>query len=245
MTLATTGTANDILNTVAAEVGLAPLDDPFASTESNFVQLQYLLNTCCKELTRHFDWEFLVSSHAIATVVGDTGSYPLPSDFLRMIDQTGWERNNRNPLNPLSAQQWEYLKGRDLASDTIWVNFRVMQGSFEIYPSPVQAIYNINFEYVSKNCVTSSDTGLATDRVVIGGDIPLFDELLLSRMLKVKWYESKSMDSSKAQDDFNQMYALITSTDASSPVLRAGGFNGGLRLLNPMFNTSDTGYGNP
>ena len=243
MTLATTATANTILNTAAVEVGLDPVTDPFASADRNFVQLQYLINTAAKELTRHYNWEFLVTEYNITTVVGDSGIYPLPSDFLRMIDQTGWERNNRNPINPLSAQEWQYLKGRDLVSETLRVNFRVQSGSFEIYPQPVAEVYDINFEYISKNCVTSSATGLSAPIIAVGADIPMFDELLLSRMLKLKWYEAKGMDTTKAQDDFNQLYALLTASNASSPMLNAGTGTSGLRMIDTVFNLSDTNYG--
>jgi len=244
MTLATTATANDILNTVAVEVGLDPQVDAFSATDRNFVQLRYLINTAVKELTRHYNWEFLVTEYNITTVVGDSGIYSLPSDFLRMIDQTGWERNNRNPINGLSAQEWQYLKGRDLVSETIRVNFRVQSGMFEIYPQPASEAYDINFEYVSKNCVTSSASATSVAEISVGADVPMFDELLLSRMVKVKWYEAKGMDTTKAQDDFNQMYELLTASNASSPVLNAGSGSTGIKMLNTVFNLSDTNYGN-
>ncbi len=245
MTLATTATANDIMNVVAAEVGLVPVTDPYGNSDDTFVQMGYLLNTAIKELTRKFNWEFLINEHQILTEEGDDGVYDLPPDFLRMIDQTGWERNNRNPMNALSPQQWTYLAGRNLVSETIWVNFRVQDGNFNIYPNPVSFKYDINFEYISKECVTSSESGLPTDKVTSGADIPFFDELLLSRMVKVKWYEAKGMDSARAQDDFNQIFDDLTSVDSSSPILNAGHTRNGLKLLNTFYNTSDTNYGNP
>jgi len=244
MTVATTASANEILNVVAAEVGLAPNVDPYGSGDANFVQMGYLLNTACKELSRKFNWEFLQKRHNIITANGDSGVYPLPIDFLRMIDQTGWERNNRNPINSLSPQQWEYLEGRNLVSETIWVNFRVMQGEFAIYPQPVSFVYDIIFEYISTNCVLDSTTNKPTAVVSIGADVPMFDDLLLSRMVKVKWLEAKGFDSGAAQDDLNQMYDQLTAADTSSPILNAGQRCGGVRLLN-SYNVGDTNYGYP
>ena len=245
MTITATANANEILNIVAAEVGLVPISDPFGSVDDNFVQMQVLLNTSIRELTRKYDWEFLQQQFQILTAPLDDGIYDLPSDFLRMINQTGWERSNRNPINALSPQQWAYLEGRNLVSETIWVNFRVKDGKFNIYPNPVSFVYDIHFEYISNLSVIGSINSALIDRVQQGSDVPLFDELLLSRMVKVKWYEAKGFDSTKAQDDLNQIYADLTAVDASAPILNAGHQVNGLKLLNSFYNTSDTNYGNP
>jgi len=245
MTIANTASANEILNTVGVEVGIGYDVDPFASTDPNYVQLQFLINTACKELARLYDWEFLMKEHSIVTVVAEDGVYPLPDDFLRMINQTGWERSNRNPMSVLSPQQWQYLKGIDIASEQLWVSFRVQQGDFTILPSPVQSVYDIVFEYITNLFAISSIDQQPTNRIELGADIPLFDELLLSRLLKVKWYESKGMDSSKAQDDLNQAFALVTAVDKSSPILRAGRAGGGIKLIDPLSSLSGTNYGSP
>ena len=241
----TSATANDILNAVAAEVGVTPVVDPYASADATFVQLQYLLNTSIRQLCRKYNWEFLVKEHQILTVAGETGDYDLPSDFLRMINQTGWERTNRNPIQSLSAQQWQYLKGRNLVSESIYVNFRIQQNKFTIYPTPVSAAFDIAYEYISNLSVTSSTDGALISKVNTGADRPIFDAYLLERALKVKWLEAKGFDSASAQDDLDEAYGDLISADKSAPILNAGasGFNA-TPLLNG-FNTSDTNYGNP
>ena len=242
--LSTSATANDTINAVAAEVGLTPVVDPFSSTDDNFIQLKYLLNAAIKQLCRVYDWEFLVAEHNITTVIGEEGVYTLPDDFLRMINQTGWERNNRNPMVGLSAQQWSYLKGRNLVTETIFVNFRIQQSQFNIFPSPVTSVFDINFEYVSSNSVIASSDGLPASTVVAGGDIPLFDSYLLERALKVKWYAAKGFDTTDAQDDLNEAFSLVASSDKSAPILSAGGRGYGSARLPNGFSLSDTGYGN-
>ena len=105
MTLANVITANELLNRVAAEVGLEPVPDPLASVDANFIKMKYLLNTAGEELSQAYPWEFLVRENQILTQESDTGEYDLPSDFNYMINQTGWERNENVPLGgPLSAQ---------------------------------------------------------------------------------------------------------------------------------------------
>jgi hypothetical protein len=241
MTTQTSETANEIVNTVAAEVGLTPAVDAYASIDASFIQMQYLLNGCIKELVRAFNWEFLVKEHLINVTAGGASEFLLPPDFMRMIDQTGWERKNRNPLENLSAQEWQYLKGRNLVSETIYAKFRIQQNKFTIFPSPPSSDLEIAFEYISNLAVIDSNN-IAVKTVVTSGDRPLFDGHLLSRMLKVKWLQSKGFDSGAAEADLISAYEQATSGDKSAPILNAGSSNFGVPLLN-SFNTSDTNYG--
>jgi len=111
---------SDILNRVAAEVGMQPVAAPLESQDPFFVQLRYLLNTAGEELMQAYPWEQLVRSTNITTQAGDTGAYPLPTDFGHITNQTAWDNTNRIQLGgPLSASEWTRLRGRDLASSTI------------------------------------------------------------------------------------------------------------------------------
>ena len=49
MAITTTTTAANILNTAAAEAGIAPVADPYASDDKTFQQMRYLLNTARSE----------------------------------------------------------------------------------------------------------------------------------------------------------------------------------------------------
>lgn len=241
MTTQTAETANEIINTVAAEVGLTPSVDAFADNDANFIQMRTLLNTCIKELVRAYDWEFLVREHVINVTAGGISEFDLPTDFVRMINQTGWERLNRNPLETLSAQQWQYLKGRDLVSETIYAKFRLQQNKFTIFPSPPSADLTIAFEYISNLSVIDSES-LPARVVAQGGDTPQFDAHLLSRMLKVKFLQGKGLNSNYAEADMIEAYDQVTAGDKSAPILDAGRGCHGVRLLN-SFNTADTNFG--
>ena len=246
MTLTRTGTAGSIINRAAIEIGLTPATDPYASGDASFIQLRNLLNTAGEELATAYNWEFLNRSHQITTVDTDTGNYPLPEDFLFMIPQSGWERNNRVPLfGPLSPQDWTYLEGRKLASNTIYASFRLRDGQFSIFPQPPPNNLDINFEYQSKNWVldTSEVTPEYKDEAVQASDVVLFDKVLTARYLKVKYLEAKGLDSSKAVDDFTQMMAFITNLDKSAEIINAGGRGGGFPYLNARRNLPDTNFG--
>jgi hypothetical protein len=243
MGINTLSTANNILNRVAAEVGVAPVVDPFASSDPTFVKLRYLLNIAGEELVEAHPWEQLLKEHQILTQSGDTGTYPLPSDFAYMINQTGWERSQRVPLGgPLSPQDWAYLKGRNLASNTLYASFRLIDGQFKIYPEPPPTGLDINFEYMSTQWVRSATMPFTfTDEVTAGDQTPIIHRTLLSRYLKLKFLEATGFDTTKAQDDFNQMFSFLTGTEKGAPILDVGGTNA-YPYLN-VGNIPDTGYG--
>jgi hypothetical protein len=246
MTANLTATANDILNRVAAEVGLATATDPWASGQQEFNQMAVLLNIAGEELSQLFQWEFLMKEHQIFTVPKDSGDYPLPDDFLYMINQTGWERSENVPLSgPLSPQEWQYLLGRDLVSETIYASFRIQQGEFTIFPQPPPTGLDIHFEYISRNWVINSgyELGATQDRVKQGADTPLFDRTLISRALKVKFLEAKGLDSTKAQADLNQTFDLLTSHDKGAGIMSAGRNRRGFPYLNGFTSVPDSGYG--
>jgi hypothetical protein len=241
-----TATANDILNRVAAEVGLDTNTDPWASGKQEFNQMAVLLNIAGEELSQLFQWEFLMQEHQITTLATDSGDYDLPSDFLYMINQTGWERSENVPLfGPLSPQDWQYLLGRDLVSQTIYASFRIQQGEFTIFPQPPPNGLDIHFEYISRNWVINSSAklGATQDSVKTGADTPLFDRTLISRALKVKFLEAKGLDSTKAQADLNQSFDLLTAHDKGAGIMSAGSRRRGFPYLSMYGNTPDSGFG--
>ena len=240
-----TATANDTLNRVSAEVGLNVSQDPWAENGGHWVQMKPLLQIAGEELAQLYPWEVLVKEHQITTLDTDSGDYPLPEDFLYMINQTGWERNENVPLfGPLSAQDWQYLLGRDLVSSTIYASFRIQQGQFSIFPQPPPNNLDIRFEYICECwALDSQDGNKPTSVIKAGGDILQYDRTLIARMLKVKWLEAKGFDSTKAQDDFNQMFQMLTSHDKGAEILRAGKLYRGFPYLDALRNTPDSGYG--
>ena len=237
--------AGNILNRIAAEVSIAPVQDPFATNDATFVQLIALMNTAGEELLIQYEWEQLQNEHAIVTADGDSGEYPLPSDFAYMINQTGWERAQNVPLGgPLSPQDWQYLLGRDLVNSTIYASFRIKQGYFNIFPQPPPTGLDINFEYVGMNWVQDGDDPLVFKTSVSKfNDVPLYNRLLIGRYVKVKYYEAHQMDSTKAQDDFNQIFSTLTGRSMGSAILDAGSYGRSIPYLDGVYNVPTTGYG--
>ena len=249
MGLNTTITAAEILNRVAAEVGIAPIQAPYASQDPFFVQLKYLLNTAGEELMQAYPWELLVASYSFTTSntrqSGTGGAYDLPSNFGYILNQTSWDQTNNVPMGgPLSAQDWTYLKGRNLASDTLYASFRIAQGKFNVFPDPPPNGLNLNFEYISTDWVYDPSTNPVSYKKGVdqASDIPLFDKTLITRAVKVKYLEAGGFDTTKAQADYNQIFAFLTGTEKGAPILNAGRSGYGIPYLS-SWNAPDTGYG--
>lgn len=238
-------TANEILNRVAVEFGLAPVVDPYASVDPSFIQMRYLLNTAGEELAMLYPWQLLRRQHELITAPGDTGDYPLPDDFFYMINQTGWERNNNVPLGgPLSPQDWQFLEGQNIGNQTIWASFRITEGIFKLWPQPPFENLHIFYEYITTDWVSNGaiPTPAYKPAVTLGSDIPLFDCTLITRYLKLKILEAKGMDTQKAQADVNMVFNTLTGLDKGAQILSAG-INGGFPYLNIWRNVPWTNYG--
>ena len=238
-------TANNIINRAAVEVGLNKSADPVASTNDAFIQMTELLTGGGQEMVEMFAWQGLVMPFQVITSSADSGTYPLPDDFSYMIDQTGWEYTNRVSMGgPLSAQDWTYLRGRDLVSQSIYASFRIMDNEFSIYPNdPVPDALDINFEYISRNWVQEVANGDKKDHITAGSDIVLYEPILIIKFLKVKFLESRGFDATAAKTEFEYLFLSRTGKDTGAPILNAANSSRGFPYLTPYRNTGDTGYG--
>jgi hypothetical protein len=214
-------TAGEIINQVAAEVGLVPVSDPYIVSDPAFAQLQYLLNSCGQELVIASPWQKLTRKHTIITGVSDPGDYPLPSDFSRMIDQTGWSPTNRLPLGgPLTPQDWAYITNANLAQQTIYVSFRQDQGLIRVLPQPAPPNIEINFEYISRWWVANpSTTTPAKESCSSSLDVVLYEPILIKKFLKLRFLQAKGFDTQAASQEFLSMFEGWTGADMAAPIL--------------------------
>lgn len=234
-------TVNECLRRVAISIGQTPGSDPFSDTNEVMVQLKGLLADAGDELVQMFDWEVL-KKQAQLTLTG-AESYSLPEDFDRMIPQTHWNRTTDLPVaGPLSSQDWQYLLGRDLASNTIYASFRQREGLIYIYPSTLTG-EDIYYEYISKNWVFDESEGETADEPTDGADLILFDSSLIRNYLRAKFYEAKGLETISAEQVASVFYFSRIAKDEGGPILNAGNGARGYPYLDGMRNVPDTGYG--
>jgi hypothetical protein len=204
-----------------------------------------LLNSSGQELCELNDWQELVQQYEINTLDTDSGTYDLPDDFNYMIDQTGWDRTNRVAIGgPLSAQDWTYLAGRDLVSQTIYASFRQVDGKLDLYPQPPPNGLQLTFEYIGRNWLQEQGAQAPNrDTVGAGSDICILDPLLSIKFLKLKFLQAKGFDAAAAAMEFDTLLASRIGKSTGAPILSASRGSRAFPYLSPYGNTGDTGFG--
>lgn len=238
-------TANDIINRAAVEVGLLRDVDPVASSAEAFIQLTELLNASGQEMVELHEWQILNKVYQFTVQLGDSGDYALPDDFSYMINQTGWDQTNRVSIGgPLSPQDWSYLEGRDLVSQSIYASFRLWDNDMSLFPQPPPEGLRVRFEYISRNWVKEAGAGNITkDAVSQGTDLVLYEPILIIKLLKAKFLEAKGFDSKAARIEFETIFLSRTGKDTGAPILNAARGTRGFPYLHPYYSTPDTGFG--
>lgn len=236
--------AGDIISEVGIDVGLPVTLDPFQSQDAQYQRMITQLNLSGNALLTLYPWSRL---RALATIncQPGLGNYALPDDFSSMTPGTTWRKDqNFVPgYGTVSAQTWQYLVNVPIVG-TINVIYREQMGGISVLPTPTMP-YSFTFEYVSRGWVTDAgNTGTYRDNVQVASDIVLFDPLLISRYLKMRWLKSTGFDASDATDEFNLLLDNRSSTDTSKPKLSAAGVLAPLGApLISIANIPQTGYG--
>lgn len=240
-------TAGRIISDAALELGLGAVADPYTSLDPNVQQLCGFLKSCGRSLVRVRDWTHIQREATFPTVAAQE-EYSLPADFLRMIDQTGWNRTSGFPLGgPLSPQRWQYLAAQPGASFPLVVLFRPAAGVLRIF-NPPSAPATIAYEYISSAWVQPADvegvTPDPTDAPAAASDVVLFDPLLMMRAVKLAFLRAKGFDTVSAQQEFEETLELASAGDAPSAVHRLDRSPCGEPLID-VTNLPITGYGQP
>lgn len=142
-------------------------------------------------------------------------NYPLPSDWLREIESTEWDRTNRWPLNgPKSPQEWQNFKSGIVYAGPR-LRFRIAGNTIQLNPPPGSDSL-LSLEYVSQNWVTGSD-GSGKPKFTADDDTPVFDESLMVEGLKLRWNKAKGF----AWDDqaYNALLMKCQAQNKSAPTL--------------------------
>lgn len=148
-------------------------------------------NAAGRDLMRAHDWGALQALGTVTTAIG-TASYPLATDYDRMISDTGWDRSNDwMMVGPDSPQINRYLNESAAAHVGPRKRFRLQGPNIVIFPTPT-AIETLVYEYVSNKWARSS-VGAAQLEFVADTDTTVFDPDLMRAEIKWRYLAATGM----------------------------------------------------
>jgi hypothetical protein len=236
-------TIADIISRAGRELGLfsANVSDPFASSDKNVSQLVALANSLGRKLTRKYRWSHLEVSYTFGTAIG-IDAYGLPTDFMRLVDSSTWNRNQQLPVpNGTTPEQWEQFKARTAAGVVFKVG-RIFASQLYLFPTPT-AVETIAYAYRSAFWVTTAPSVFPSANVLTTSvQYPSFDSELFVSGLKLEFRAAKGLDTTEERREFDAMVAAATGGDGAAPVLSMSRDRGTEHLIDAS-NLPDTGYG--
>lgn len=238
-------TAAAIISQAAREMSLVSEDitNPYTSTDANILLLTSLLTTAGKEIIREHQWSQSLNLRTFSTVAG-TSVYDLPADYLRMVDQTGWNRTTTFPMGgPLTHQQWEYITSRG-ANITTRLLFRFRNRKLEfVNGTSTPGSQTVAYWYMSSYWVQATgETSGNKAKPTAYDDTILFDSHLMNLALKLKFKREKGFDSTAVQQDYDRALSAEMRNDTPAPVLSLNGPTSPERLIDSL-SVPDTGFG--
>lgn len=187
------------------------------------------------------DWQQLINEWVL---VGDSvrTNFDLPADVSRLVADSGWSYALRRPVIIINAQQRAEVNA--WMSGTFLLNpaCRLMNDQL-VFQSPPAVGEEIKFEYLSKNWVLDGNAVTRKPLLTANADTPLFDSILFTNLLKLKWLQTRGMPTSAVQDDFNRRYLQVTARDNLAQTMTLnGGIGSGMRYMDG-YNIPDTNLG--
>jgi len=213
------GTALQVAKQAAMELGLPVPTELVTSQEASSIQLLGLMQAAGNELVMAFDWEFLNKTHII-TSVADVGTYPAPTDYARMLNQTLWDYGNRRPAyGPVSPQGWQVLTNA-LISVGPFARYRIARGLVEFLPVPRGDGHIFDYQYISDGWVRDWQNPTVYKAFITNDlDVVTFDFWMMVKFLKLKMWQAKGLDTSSYVSDFTRVFDAVTGQDHGAPVL--------------------------
>lgn len=184
---------------------------------ANGIGVQPFAQVLSVDSSTQFTMSMAAVQGGLQTVTMAQTAYPLPSDWMKQIPQTEWDRTNRWPmLGPKSPQEWQsYKSGIVYAGPR--ERFRIQSGAIQITPAPPTGL-TFSYEYISSAFVIDVSGGYKQS-FTADTDTNIFDDSLMVVGLKMRWKAAKGLDWSAEGQEFNLLLSGIKAQDKSAPKL--------------------------
>ena len=165
----------DLLNEVLAQSAHIKKANFANSSDVDDQQMVSIANRVLFEVRDFYPWGILRKVFNI-TQVGGIYRYPMPSDFLTMVPDSGWlEAGNRKVDVPVPDGRWYQYKSNGVASGGT-VRCRFVGKEIEIADPQDDEVFS--FEYIT-NLVVRDSTGLFRSRYSADTDESILDDQVM------------------------------------------------------------------
>ena len=175
-----------ICSDAAEETGFPAPTTIIGNSDATAKQLLRLAKKESESLSQAHNWQRLTKEHTFTLVTSDQ-DYALPSDYRWIVPSTTWNRDNKRiVINPVTSQEWQFLKGWTTISGlNLRARIRNNEMEFEQTITSSDNGKTIAFEYLSKYPVDIAAGGTPKQFFTIDSDVSLLDEELITQ--GVKW----------------------------------------------------------
>ena len=243
MSLYTYGTILQCVQDACLQLTLAKPSGVYDSADEHAVLMGNYANMIGPMLSdlpqwQQFDTEYEIIGDGVKT------EFDLPVDLSRFYDNTGWSHANRRPVIIVNNQQKAAIEA--WVSKSFFVNpAAIIENDKMRFLTPPADMERITFTYVSSFWVIDGADSLSRKyRMDSNADKPMFDSILFTFALKLKWAETRGMPTAAFQADFNSRLSMLLNRNqmANTLVLGRGLGSGGFRYLDGG-NVPDVGFG--
>jgi predicted GNAT superfamily acetyltransferase len=223
--------------TFAAGTDLSAVTSQWQLTGYNIPQDTYVVSA--NNTTKVVVMSQMATGDGVQSVVCAQTAYNLPSDFEAITDRTQWDKSKHwEMLGPEDAQQWQWLKSGYISTGPR-VRWRILDGQFQIWPVMNTQEY-LGWEYRS-NAWAKSAAGAPLQQFTADSDTTLFDSRIMVLATKLKYFQTKSFDTTALQQDYQRYLSIAKANDKGAANLSFAPYPS--KVLIGYANIPDTGYG--
>jgi hypothetical protein len=239
MSVQSYGTVLDIVQAATRQMSILVPTGVYDSLDENALLMGSNINNIGAMLLAHrkvfqqFRREWTLTGDGVRT------NWDIPSDYGRLVNNTGWSYAMSRPVRLVSADQWAAYKVSRVAL-AVQPIFRLMNDQF-VFATPPMLGETMTFEYLSSNWVIDGvNVAIQKEQCTRNSDKPMFDFTLMVLATKMKWREAKGFDTQAETTDFNDRLMQLADADTPGDILS---LSGGSHPLVSEWNLPVTGYG--
>lgn len=215
-----------ICQNAADEIGLPQPASIIGNQEPDVQKMLRLSNKGGKYLTvlPNFYWRVLTKDRTFTGISGQEQTGILPSDFLRMVPETFWNRSVSRLVTNVTEVQWTGLE----ATNYVGPEFKFLYRGNSIYITPSVLGAELAFSYVTPNWCQSSG-GTPQSSWAADTDTGILNEELLTYDLVFRYKYADGLPSNEDKLEYADMLQSFLDNDqpAAGTMLSADIFGGG------------------